>query len=99
MFVVIVSFKIAENEDIRNKFKETAPMYQKAKGLIRKNYLVNEEENLAGGVYIFDNKKNAHEWFDSRRIAYLTERYSEPIIKYFESPVEVNNDNNKIIVN
>ena len=96
MYVVMVNFKISEYEDIKNKFKETAPMYQKTKGLIRKNYIVNKEYNTAGGVYIFDDAKNAHEWFDSKRIAYLTERYSEPEIKYFESPVEVNNK--KIII-
>ncbi len=57
MFVVIVNFKISENENIIEKFKETAPMYHKAKGLIRKNYLLNEANNIAGGVYVFDNKK------------------------------------------
>ena len=99
MFVVIVNFKISENEDIIDKFIETAPMYQRTKGLIRKNYLVNEANNIAGGVYVFDNKQNAHEWFDKERLAYLTERYSKPEIKYFDSPVEVNNDSKEIMVN
>ena len=44
MFVVIVKFKISDsvdNDSIKEKFKETAPMYQETKGLIRKNYLFN----------------------------------------------------------
>jgi len=65
-------------------------------GLIRKNYLLNKDKNIAEGVYIFDNSKNAHLWFDQSRIKWLTERYSEPEVSYFYSPVEVNNSDNKI---
>ena len=49
-------------------------------------------------MYVFDNVDNAHEWFDDERIAYLSERYSIPDIKYFESPVEVNNLNKEISI-
>ena len=58
----------------------------------------NENKNIAGGVYIFDNSKNAYAWFDESRIQWLTDRYSEPEISYFDSPVEVNNDSNKIYI-
>ena len=98
MFIVIVSFKIEAIEDIKDKFIETAPMYQKTKGLLRKNYLVNKDNNTAGGVYVFDNEDNAREWFDPERIEYLSARYSTPDIKYFESPVEVNNLNKEITI-
>ena len=101
MFVVIVKFKISDsvdNDSIKEKFKETAPMYQETKGLIRKNYLFNESKNIAGGVYIFDNSENGFAWFDESRIQWLTDRYSQPEITYFDSPVEVNNDSNKIYI-
>ena len=61
MFVVIVKFKIPDDSnsnDIKKKFQETAPMYQGTDGLIRKNYLLNKDSNIAGGVYIFDTSKN-----------------------------------------
>jgi len=96
MFVVIVNFKIEDNDGIKNKFIESAPMYKETKGLIRKNYIINNDTNTAGGVYIFDTEENAHSWFDPERIVYLSERYSTPDIKYFESPVEVNNENNSM---
>ena len=101
MFVVIVKFKISDDIDInsiKEKFKETAPMYQDTNGLIRKNYLFNKSKNIAGGVYIFNNSENAYAWFDESRIQWLTDRYSEPEITYFDSPVEVNNDSNKIFI-
>jgi len=102
MYVVIVKFKISKDLDkgiIKSKFEETAPMYQDTKGLIRKNYLFSASNNTAGGVYIFDNSKNAHTWFDKERIDWLTERFSSPDITYYDSPVEVNNETNKIVVN
>jgi hypothetical protein len=101
LFVVIVKFKVPEDLDkqsIKNKFEQTAPMYKETDGLIRKNYLFNQEKNIAGGVYIFDNSQNAYAWFDASRIQWLTERYSEPEISYFDSPVEVNNDSNRIYI-
>ena len=101
MIIVKVTFQIPKEMDLKTlkgKFQETAPMYQEANGLIRKNYLFNESKNMAGGVYIFDNSENAHAWFDESRIQWLTDRYSEPEISYFDSPVEVNNDSNKIYV-
>jgi hypothetical protein len=102
LFVVTVKFKIpndSNSNDIKKKFQETAPMYQETSGLIRKNYLLNKDKNIAGGVYIFDTSKNAHAWFDQSRIEWLTERYSEPEISYFDSPVEVDNSNNRININ
>ena len=83
MFVVIVNFKIENNNGIKDKFIESAPMYKETRGLIRKNYLVNYDTNTA---------ENAHNWFDPERIAYLSERYATPDIKHFESPIEVNNE-------
>tara|TARA_B110000014_G_scaffold189269_1_gene138024 strand:+ start:618 stop:926 length:309 start_codon:yes stop_codon:yes gene_type:complete len=102
LFVVIVKFKVPNglnSNDIKNKFKETAPMYQETHGLIRKNYLLNKDKNLAGGIYFFDTSKNANAWFDQSRIKWLTERYSEPEISYFDSPLEVNNSDKKININ
>ena len=60
MFLVIVNFKIEDSDGIKDKFIESAPMYKKTKGLIRKNYLVNNDTNTAGGVYLFDTAKNAY---------------------------------------
>ena len=44
------------------------------------------------------NSENAFAWIDESRIQWLTDRYSEPEISYFDSPVAVNNDSNKIYI-
>ena len=84
---------------LKINLKKQHQCIKKQRGLLRKNYLINIETNTAGGVYVFDSAENALEWFDSDRIAFLSERYSTtPDIKYFYSPVEVNNETNKIFI-
>jgi|ETNmetMinimDraft_5_1059913.scaffolds.fasta_scaffold608876_1 hypothetical protein len=96
MFIVTVSFKLKNTENLKNKFIETAAIYKNTKGLIRKNYIINKETNVAGGVYLFDNSENAYNWFDQERIDFLSKRYSNPTINYFECPIEVNNESKQI---
>ena len=62
MIIVEVSFKIDPSltqKKLREKFLETAPIYKKTPGLIRKNYISDLNNNIAGGVYCFDNMLNA----------------------------------------
>ena len=100
MIIVVVTFKI--NSDIneailKDKFLETAPIYKDTPGLIRKNYISEQSNNLAGGVYCFDNMTNAKNWFDEDRIEWITDRYSKPDLKFYENPVTVDNNIAEII--
>ena len=100
MIITIVNFKIdSELTDsvLKEKFLETSPIYKEAPGLIRKNYICDTSKNLAGGVYCFNNIENAKSWFDEDRIKWITERYSEPDIKFYENPVIVDNNTDEII--
>ncbi len=72
-------------------------MYIDVVGLLRKNYIADIENGFAGGVYTFLTIENAKTWFSEDRIKWITERYSKPEIIYYESPVIVDNENNKII--
>ena len=51
MIIVLVTFPISSDLDsatLKEKFLETAPMYQDTPGLIRKNYLADAEQHRAG---------------------------------------------------
>jgi len=101
MVIVSVNFKLSKEisrADLKSKFLETAPMCQTAAGLIRKNYLYDEERHVGGGIYLFDSMANAKAWFDEERIAWLAERYSDPLIHFFDSPVVVDNVTQEIVV-
>ena len=100
MIIAFVKFKISSDLDdamLKKKFLETAPIYRDTKGLIRKNYISDIEKNIAGGVYCFDTRDNAEKWFDSERIAWITDRYSAPEIQYFENHVIVDNKINEVV--
>ena len=100
MIIVTVTFKVPAEltaDALKDKFMETAPIYIDTPGLIRKNYIANIERNTAGGIYCFNNIKNAKNWFDEKRIEWLTKRYSKPEIVFYENPVIVDNENKKII--
>ena len=75
---------------------ENAEMYRSTEGLIRKNYICDIENSLAGGVYCFDTRGSAEKWFDDERIQWLEKRYSEPDIQYFENPIIVDKKNGEI---
>ena len=58
MIIAIVTFKIDDgltDSVLKEKFLETSPLYKDTPGLIRKNYICDISQNLAGGVYCFDN--------------------------------------------
>ena len=100
MIIAIVTFKINSkltDQILKKKFLETSPIYKDTPGLIRKNYICDISKNLAGGIYCFDNMENAKSWFDENRIKWITDRYSTPDIKFYENPVIVDNNTDKII--
>ena len=99
MSTVLVTFSIPGEVNasvLEEKFLETAPMYLKTPGLVRKNYLYDRAKCEAGGCYTFQDKESADAWFDDKRIAWITERYSAPDIRYFETPVVVHPDEGQI---
>ncbi len=102
MIIVEVTFKIDSSltkELLREKFLETAPIYKTTPGLIRKYYISDLKNNIAGGVYCFDSMLNAKKWFDNERIEWITNRYSKPKLKFYENFVVVDNESKKIISN
>ena len=99
MIIVIVRFKISPDvteSALEEKFIESSEMYRITPGLIRKNYLSDLKNNIAGGVYCFDTIENARNWFDNNRIEWLTQKYSKPEINFYDNPVLVDNISNEI---
>ena len=100
MIIVEVTFKIDPSltkETLTEKFLETAPIYKTTPGLIKKNYISDLKNNIAGGIYCFDNMLNAKKWFDDERIEWITNRYSKPKLKFYKNYVVVDNESKKII--
>jgi hypothetical protein len=100
MIVAFVQFPKGEAtaDEMRERYQSTAPKYQKIVGLIRKYYLLSENGQMGGGVYLFESKEAAEKLYTAEWRQYVKELYgAEPAIQYFECPVVVDNPTEKIL--
>jgi len=80
-------------------FAETAPKYREVKGLIRKYYLLSEDGEIAGGVYLWQSREAAEQLYTDDWTSFIFQKYgTKPSVTYFASPVIVDNLIGRIIV-
>ncbi|HEX6007053.1 MAG TPA: YdhR family protein [Burkholderiales bacterium] len=101
MITALVQFKLPQpvtRGKAQEIFLSTAPRYRNTPGLLRKYYVLSPDGGTAGGIYLWQSRKDAEalytkEWQDTVR-----ERYgAPPSITFFESPVIVDNVTNEIV--
>ena len=85
-------------EKAREVFAGTASTYREVPGLIRKYYLLSEDRNTAGGVYLWESRTAAETMYNPEWFAFIREKYGvDPQLTYFECPVVVDNLSAEII--
>lgn len=101
MIITITDFQLPKpvtREEARSIFLTTAPTYQGVTGLVRKSYVIAEDGNSVGGVYLWHSRAEAEAVFTESWRAYVREKYnSEPSVTYFDSPVTVDNVTHEIL--
>lgn len=101
MITVIVEFKLPQpisSRQAKEIFLSTAPKYQGLPGLIRKYYFIVPDGTTAGGVYLWQSREDADRQYTDDWKAFVRDKYgSEPVLKYLETPVVVDNLSNEII--
>ena len=95
MITVIVYFKLKDGitrEEVITKFDKTAQKWSDNQDLIRKNYLIDLDRGIAGGVYLQKEKMHAEIWLGAEFRKMVKENYGEaPTFKFFETPIVVYN--------
>ncbi len=94
MVTVIVQFKIgdARVEALKETFAASVPKFQQVLGLLRKYYLISDDGDTAGGVYLWKTREDAEALYTPEWKQMIEAKYgSEPVLSYFESPVIVDN--------
>ena len=95
MITEIVTFKLpqgSKREDVLANFETTASVWGQNPDLIRKNYLFDAENNVAGGVYLWREKAHAEKWHGEAFRARVRQLYgAEPNSQFFETPIVVDN--------
>jgi hypothetical protein len=102
MITAIVRFKLPASIDAAKAaelFQSSAPKYRDLQGLVRKYYLFDGENHTGGGCYLWESREAAERVYNAEWRKMITERYgSAPEISYFETPVIVDNEVGKTIL-
>jgi hypothetical protein len=103
MITAIVEFKLPQpitSPQAREIFLSTAPKYLGMPGLIRKYYFLTPDGATAGGIYLWKSQEDADRLYTGEWKAFVRGKYgSDPVVKYVETPVVVDNVSNEIISN
>ena len=95
MITAIVNFQLPADTDrdtAKALFEASVPRFQGAAGLARKYYLFDPETKVGGGVYLWETKAAAEAMYSGAWRSSIVERFgNEPTIRYFETPVIVDN--------
>ena len=101
MITTLVQIKLSETlslEKAQDIFASTAPKYLENKGLIRKYYILSDDGETAGGVYLWESRTAAEMLYTDEWKKFIFQKYgSEPSVTYFNSPVIVDNLLGKVI--
>ena len=95
MITVIVYFRLPDKitrEEIISKFEQTSQKWRDNQDLIRKNYLIDLDRGIAGGVYLWKEKMHAQIWLGAEFRKMVKDNYGEePSFQFFETPTVVDN--------
>ena len=84
-------------EEIISKFEQTSQKWNDNQDLIRKNYLIDLDRGVAGGVYLWKEKMHAEIWLGAEFRKMVRDNYGEePTYQFFETPIVVDNINRDI---
>ena len=101
MITALVQFSLPQPITVAQAkaiFASTAPRYLGMDGLIRKYYVLSEDGQTAGGVYLWASRAAAERVYDGAWRAFVKEKYgTEPRVPYFETPVLVDNASGEIV--
>lgn len=101
MITTITTFRLPKpmtRDEARRIFLSTAPKYQGVPGLVRKVYVISEEGDTVGGIYLWNSRADAAAMYTEDWRAFVREKYgTEPMVTYFDSPVVVDNLSHEIL--
>ena len=85
-------------EAVKDGFREVAPRFKHPAGLLRKYFLISEDGNTGGGVYLWNSIEEARTFSEGMLRKMIREKFQvEPSIEYYEAPVVVDNVTSEII--
>ena len=78
MITAFVQFKLPQplsREKAREIFLTTAPKYREMEGLIRKYYMLSQDGETAGGVYLWNSQEDALRLYTAEWKTFIFDKY------------------------
>ena len=101
MITVIATYQLPKpiaRDEARRIFLSTAPRYQDVPGLVRKYYVLSQDGNSVGGIYLWNSRAEADALYTESWRAFVREKYgTDPSLTYLDSPVVVDNLTHEIL--
>ena len=101
MITVIATYQLPKpitRDEARRIFLSTAPKYQGVPGLVRKYYVLSQDGNSVGGIYLWNSRTEADAMYTESWKAFVREKYrTDPLLTYLDSPVVVDNLTHEIL--
>lgn len=101
MITTITTFRLPKpitREEAQGIFLSTAPKYRDVPGLYRKCYILSEDGQTAGGIYLWKSRADAEAMYTESWREFVRGKYgTDPSVTYFESPVVVDNVTHEIL--
>jgi Putative mono-oxygenase ydhR len=101
MITAITTFRLPKpitRAEARTIFLSTAPKYQGVPGLVRKVYVLSQDGNTVGGIYLWNSRVEADAMYTESWKDFVREKYdTDPSVTYFDSPVVVDNVTHEIL--
>ena len=95
MIAVIVSYKLADSlskEKVRRYYQEASPKYRAMPGLIRKYFLIADQGQQAGSVYLWETREQAYAFHNEAWREFIHGKYGHrPRVSFFECPTVIDN--------
>ena len=102
MIVAVVTFRLPQRKtvaEMKTVFQTTAPQYLNLPRLLRKNYFVSQDGLRAGGIYVWESKARAEQFYSPEWKSFVAGKYgAPPEIQYLDAPVMVDNAAGRITV-
>ena len=99
MVVVRVLFPTAgmSISEFNEKMVASIPRYEGLDGLIRKYYVVSEDETKGGGIYLWETKEKAANFYNDDWKNRIAEAFGEaPMVEFLDCSIVIDNENKAV---
>ena len=101
MITAIVRTRLSAGSHGRNAielFRESLHVYQGVDGLLRKSFILDAENGIAGGVYLWVSREAADKFFTPLWLEQMAKLGgSAPEIMFFDTPIIVDNETDEVL--